>query len=222
MHIIDPENNNIGGNGIVGGGIPIGCGVAMGVKLESSDSVVLCFMGDGAANNGVFGESLNLAVIYNLPVIFIVENNEFAGTTPMRQSTGVEHLAKRAEGYGLPGMTVFGNDVLEMHKHVSSAVSRARAGSGPTLIEARTYRHHGHHARDKGEYMPDSHVREWKASDPIGIIEQHLNYLKTSKADMKVVENDVENTIRSAVAFGENAKQPDIDSFLQKIHRLYA
>ncbi|MFC1490786.1 thiamine pyrophosphate-dependent dehydrogenase E1 component subunit alpha, partial [Candidatus Latescibacterota bacterium] len=144
MHIIDSSTGNIGGNGIVAAGIPIATGVAMGIKQEKSDRAVVCFLGDGASNNGVFAESLNLAAIYSLPIVFVIENNGFAATTHVSETSLCENLSDRGKGYGVSGNSIFGNDPLEVLAAARAAIKKIRLGKGPSIIEAKTYRHFGH------------------------------------------------------------------------------
>ncbi|HHE71655.1 MAG TPA: thiamine pyrophosphate-dependent dehydrogenase E1 component subunit alpha, partial [Chloroflexi bacterium] len=144
MHIADVAGGNLGANGVVGGGLPISVGVGLALRMQKRDQIVLCFFGDGAANNGAFHESLNMAAIWKLPVVFVCENNQYAMSLSVRRAFAIERISDRAAAYGMPGVTVDGNDLLAVYQAVSSAVQRARANQGPTLIENVTYRWRGH------------------------------------------------------------------------------
>ena len=166
MHISSKQLNHLGANGIVGGGIPIATGAGMGIKVRQTDQVVIAFFSDGASNNGVFAESLNLAGIYQLPVIYMLENNHYAVSTPIECATGCCDLAGRGPAFGVPGICVDGNDAREVYRETLQAVARARRGEGPTLIEASTYRHGGHHVNDPGLYMDPQTLAAWKEPRP--------------------------------------------------------
>lgn len=216
MHISDRAAGNIGANGIVGGGIPLAVGVGMGVRQEGSDKVVVCFFGDGASNNGVFAESLNLAAIYRLPAIFLLENNCYAATTPARDTALCERFSDRAAGYGVPALSVDGNDPVEVFDVVGEAARRARSGGGPVLIEARTYRLLGHHVRDAGAYMPPEEVETWRARDPLARIEK---LLRGAGADdeIETVIREVDAEMAAAVQFAEESPEPDPGEFLAEM-----
>lgn len=217
MHIVDHASGNIGGNGIVGAGIPIAIGVGMGIKQEKTDRVVICFFGDGAANNGVFAESLNLAAIYTLPVIFIIENNYYAGTTHISQTALCENMSDRVTGYCVEGKNIFGNDPVEVWNTVKSAVEKARRGEGPTLIEAKTYRHYGHHINDPGSYMPKEEMDKWKARDPLDITLQHLKKFNIDANIINKINDEIDREVESAVTFAKNSPDPDVEEFLKDI-----
>jgi len=221
MHISDRPSGNIGANGIVGAGIPLAVGVAMQMKREGASRVVVCFFGDGASNNGVLGESLNLASIWRLPVIFVLENNCYAATTHVRETAVCERLCQRAAGYGIPGVHVFGNDPLEMRSAALEAVRRARSGEGPTLIEAETFRLLGHHVRDSGSYMEHDDVARWKARDPLSIIAGHLREAGVKKGEIEVIDSDIEAKILDAVRFAETSPEPSPDVFLSEVEPYY-
>jgi len=217
MHIADHSTGNIGGNGIVGAGIPIAVGIGMGIKQEKSDRVVVCFLGDGASNNGVFAESLNLAAIYRLPVIFLIENNCFAATTHMSETALCENLSDRGKGYGIEGKSIFGNDPIEVFMIARTVVEKIRRGEGPALIEAKTYRYYGHHINDPAEYMPKEELEKWKAHDPLDIILRYLKNCKIESNVIKKINNEIDREIEEAVKFAENSPEPDAEKFLQDI-----
>jgi TPP-dependent pyruvate/acetoin dehydrogenase alpha subunit len=213
MHMFSKENNNLGANGIVGAGIPIGTGAAMGIRVRKSDQVVIVFFSDGAANQGVFPESMNFASAFNLPVIFILENNYYAVSTPVEYSFGNCDLACKGPAYGIPGVCVEGNDAVEVYTATKSAVERASKGEGPTLIEAQTYRHGGHHVNDPGLYMDQELLTQWKAKDPLDILKKKIK----NKKKLKMIEEKMDQELDEAVAFAKNSPQPSVDDFLASI-----
>jgi TPP-dependent pyruvate/acetoin dehydrogenase alpha subunit len=174
MHLTDVSCGAYGSFAIVGAHLPIATGFGLAAKLGGTDAVCLCMFGDGTVNIGAFHESLNLAAIWKLPVIFLCENNLYGEYSPVARTTPIERLVDRAAAYAMPGERVDGNDVEAVHASVSAAVERARAGDGPTLVEAMTYRHKGHSRSDPGTYRPQAEVDEWLARDPIPALEREL------------------------------------------------
>jgi TPP-dependent pyruvate/acetoin dehydrogenase alpha subunit len=213
MHISSKKDHNLGANGIVGGGIPIATGAGMGIKIKGTNQVVVSFFSDGASNNGVFAESLNLAAVFNLPVIFMLENNHYAVSTRIECSAGDCNLAGRGAAYGIPGICVDGNDAVAVYLETKKAAQRASNGEGPTLIEAKTYRHGGHHVNDPGLYMPRDELEAWKARDPIIVLRNHINNDKKVKA----VEGKVDQEMDAALEFGKNSPNPSVEEFLASI-----
>jgi pyruvate dehydrogenase E1 component alpha subunit len=170
MHLTDFSRNLIGAFAIVGAGLPVALGAAMSAKLRGSDAVALTFCGDGATNIGTFHESLNMASVWKAPIVFIVENNLYGEYSPVRETTSVVDIADRAQAHAMPGVAVDGQDVDAMYQAAASAVRRARAGEGPTLIEAKTYRFRGHSRTDPGKYRPAGELERWKQRDPIDLL----------------------------------------------------
>ena len=168
MHIADVDHGNLGATGIVGGNLPVAVGAALAQKLMGTDRVVVCFFGDGASNEGTFHESLNMASVWDLPVIFVAENNMYGMSVPWTHVTKLPDIADRACAYGIPGEVVDGMDPLVVREAVARAAERARRGEGPTLIEAKTYRYYGHSHSDNRSYRTRDEEAEWKAADPIG------------------------------------------------------
>jgi len=205
MHIADTSKGNLGANGIVGGGIPIATGAALTAKQLGTDQVAVSFFGDGAANQGTFHESLNLAAIWKLPVVFVCENNQYAESFPTKKAFAVEDIAIRAAGYGFPGVTVNGRDVGAVYDVAGEAIARARAGDGPTLIIADSYRHEGHYYGDPQHYRAKGEVEEWRATfDPLvdarrWIIETKLG----TERDLDAIDTAVDSEMERAVAWAE-------------------
>lgn len=217
MHVASLAHYNLGANGIVGGGIPIATGAALGIKRKGTDQVVLCFFSDGAANNGVFHESVNMAAIYQLPVIYILENNHYAVSTPIEQSARVKDLSVRATGYGIPGITLDGNDACLINEAIQEPLRRARQGEGPTLIECKTYRHGGHHINDPGLYMPKDRLEYWKAKDPLDNLRSHLLNAGMSEAEVEAINARVEQLLEEAVQFAIESPEPSTEELLAEI-----
>ncbi len=217
MHVANMKQFNLGANGIVGGGIPLATGAGMAIKQKKTSQVVLCFFSDGAVNNGVFHESVNLAAIYHLPVVFIIENNHYAASTPVENMNLLKDLSAHAAGYGIPGLSVDGNDAVKVYDAMVEPIARARGGSGPTLVECKTYRHRGHHVNDPGAYMPQDVLAEWKSRDPLIILRQHLETAGIKAADVEVIEAKVDGLIADAVKFALESPQPSAEEFLKEI-----
>jgi len=174
MHLIDFSKGNIGANAIVGAGIPIALGAAMAFKVRRQPHVALTFFGDGATNIGTFHESLNMASIWQAPLVMIVANNLYAEYSPLRDTTPIDDLARRADPHQIPGIIVDGQDVVAVHRATVEAVERARTGGGPTLLEMKTYRYRGHSRSDPAKYRPEGELERWKGRDPIVLLGDRL------------------------------------------------
>lgn len=217
MHIADIAVGNLGANGIVGGGIPIGVGAGLSIKLRASGQVVVIFFSDGAANNGVFAESLNLAAIWDLPVVFMLENNHYAVSTPIEESSRTPDLHRRAAGYLVGASSVDGNDVLAVYEKTKAAAERCRSGAGPVLIEAKTYRQGGHHVNDHGAYMPKERLEYYLRKDPVTGFRRYLLDNKSfTGEEMSEIEKNVEKEIQEAVDFAKTTPEMPVDEFLEK------
>ncbi|OCA87784.1 pyruvate dehydrogenase [Bacillus sp. FJAT-27225] len=219
MHIADVEKGNLGANGIVGGGIPIAVGAALTSKMKDQGYVVLCFFGDGASNEGSFHESVNLASIWDLPVVFICENNQYGMSGSVKEMTRVEHIADRAAAYGIPGEVVDGLDMVEIMKTVHGAVERARSGQGPSLIEMKTYRWKGHSKSDAKKYRTRDEENEWRAKDGIKrfktvLIEAGVLTEETAKQ----LQDEAYKQIDDAVKFAESSPEPSLDTLLEDVY----
>ena len=174
MHLIDFSKGNIGANAIVGAGIPIALGAAMAFKLRREARVALSFFGDGATNIGTFHESLNMASVWQAPLVLIITNNLYAEYSPLRDTTPIDDLARKADPHQIPGLIVDGQDIVAVHEAVVAALERARSGGGPTLLEMKTYRFRGHSRSDPAKYRPEGEAERWKARDPIDLLGAQL------------------------------------------------
>ena len=221
MHIMDFKHGVLGANGIVGGGLPIAVGAGISCKKEDARRVVLCFFGDGAANNGVFHESLNMAAIYKLPVIFICENNLYANSMNVKESTSCKNIGDRSCSYSIPGYVIDGSDVIEVYNTVKKAAGDARSGKGPALIEAKTYRFYGHHSNDPAIYRNNEEVKYYKENkDPLTNFKNKLLKEKIiSKNDIEEIESKISEKIDTAVRFADESPKPNIEEFLERIKR---
>ena len=212
MHIADMNLNILGANGIVGAAMPLSTGTALAAKLRGTDQVVVAFFGDGGSNQGIFHESLNLASVWKLPVLFICENNQYALSTSYKRTTSAAQISDRAIGYQVPGVTIDGNDPEEVYNVVEEAVARARAGEGPTLIECLTYRWGQHSLRaNLNDPRPEKELEEWIARDPMKVIEKALidNKVATRKR-LNEIGKAVETELEEAVAYGKDSPEPNV------------
>ena len=219
MHVASSELGLIGSNGIVGGGIPISLGTAFASVYKGNDRVTVSFFGDGASNEGTFHESLNLAALWDLPVVFCCENNEWAEFTPKSVHMRIEKISERATSYGIPGVTVDGDDVLSVLEEAARAIARARKGEGPTLLECKTHRWFGHFAGDAQKYRSSKEIEEAKGFDPLLRFQETLFKLGTLKPeDVERLELKVRSEIDEAVAFALNSPIPADESLLEDVY----
>lgn len=220
MHIADVEIGILGANAIVGDGIGIAVGAALASKVTGTDKVAVAFFGDGATGTGLFHESLNLAAALNLPVVFVCENNQYAVSTHVSYSSPVENVAQRASAYNIPAVTVEGNKVLEVYEAVREAVDNARAGEGPYLVEAKTYRWEGHYKGDPESYRSEAEVERWREQgDPLKIFAAYLldNDLATED-DLHQVKVQVGEQIEEAVRFADESPEPALETLFTDIY----
>jgi pyruvate dehydrogenase E1 component alpha subunit len=219
MHIASMEHGMLGANGIVGAGIPISAGAALGFWVRGSNEVAVCFFGDGAANHGSFHEGINFAATLNLPVVFICENNQYAQYHSVKQDLPIENVADRSVSYGIPGVIVDGADVLAMYGAAKTAVDRARSGEGPTLIEAKTYRFEGHFLGDPEPYRTKEEVAEARRSrDPIVSFSAVLQQLGVADTEaLQKIDDEINAEVEEAVRFGEESPEPDENLLLTDI-----
>jgi pyruvate dehydrogenase E1 component alpha subunit len=208
MHTGDIEVGAVPANAIVGGNIPIAVGIAMSCKMRKTDNVVVSFFGDGATNEGSFHEGLNGAAIWDLPVIFVCENNLYGASTSIKASARIEKLSDRAAAYGMPGITVDGNDVLAVQKAAETAIKRAREGKGPTFLELRTYRIAGHSRSDACAYRDDDEEKEWFSRDPINRFRTVLIESGINEEELDAIDVQVDEEIEEAVEFARNSPDP--------------
>ena len=210
MHIADVEHGNLGATGIVGGNLPVAVGAALAQKLKGTDRVVLCFFGDGASNTGNFHEALNMASLWDLPIVFVAENNLYGMSVPFAKASKLPNIANRACAYGIPGKIVDGMDVLEVRGAVAEAVSRARKGEGPTLIEAKTYRYFGHSHSDPRAYRTKEEEALWKDRDPIRVLSDQLMSIKyLNETEFDELEEGVQNKLDTAMTYSEASTAAD-------------
>ncbi len=215
MHIADVEARNLGAQGIVGGNMPISVGVGLSIKAKKAGEVALCIFGDGASNEGAFHESLNMASIWKLPVVYLCENNAYGMSMSIKRAINVPHISDRAAAYGIPGVTVDGNDVVAVYKAMRAAEEHVRSGKGPYLVECETYRWKGHSKSDKQAYRTRDEVKEWMAKDPIP---RFAKVIGLSEEEVEQRKNAAKEQIKKAVAFGEASPEPDVKNILEGVY----
>lgn len=220
MHIADFEVGMLGASGIVGGMIGFAAGAAHSIHLRGTDQVAVCFYGDGASNQGVVYETLNMAALWNLPLIHVCENNQFGEYSPWREVTANERIYTISNHFGFPGEVIDGMDVIAVYEAAKRAVDRARKGEGPTFIEALTYRYHGHHVGDiKSTYRTMEEVEEWKQKDPIAklksmLLEEDL----ASEEELEAIEQEIESAVEESVEFGKNSPLPSVEEVTDHVY----
>jgi pyruvate dehydrogenase E1 component alpha subunit len=219
MHLGDVERGMLPAIAIVGGGIPLAAGYALALKYRGTQNIVACFFGDGATNIGAYHEGINIAAIWDLPVIFVCENNKYGASTAIEKVTRVPRLSERAAAYGIPGRTVDGNDVEAVYEAALEAGNAARAGKGPALLELETYRFSGHSRSDPGHYRSKEEVSEWKARDPLARYEAACLGDGTLSADeLTEMKAAVERELDEAVAFAESSPDPAPEDCLDHVY----
>ncbi len=218
MHIADPATGNLGANGIVGGGLPLATGAALAIKQRKSKDVAVCFFGDGANNEGAFHESLNIAAVWKLPVIFVCENNQYGMSVSTVRSTAVKDVATRAIAYDMPGVAVDGNSVADVAEAMAAATERARRGEGPSLIECKTYRTKGHSRSDRNRYRSKDEIEDWKSRDPIPVFESELlSHGIVTQAEIDGLRAAVEREIQDGFEFARGGTDPKPESLMQGV-----
>ncbi|WBX79407.1 thiamine pyrophosphate-dependent dehydrogenase E1 component subunit alpha [Virgibacillus salarius] len=219
MHIADVDMGNLGANGIVAGGIPLAVGSALTAKMKNLNYVTVCFFGDGATNEGSFHEAVNLASIWDLPAIFVCENNQYGMSGSVKEMINVDDIATRAKAYGIPGVVADGNDIIEIMNVTDDAIKRARRGDGPTLIEAKTYRWKGHSKSDAKKYRTREEEKEWRAKDPIKRYKQVLIdaglFTEETAEELRLA---AKKEIEDAVEFSEESPMPTLDDLLTDVY----
>ncbi len=219
MHIADFGVGMLGATAVVGAGIPIATGAGLSIKLRGTDQTVACFFGDGASNQGTFHEGINMAAVWKLPVLFVCENNLYAMGTRQTRVMQIRDVADRAASYGIPGVSVDGNDVVVVYDAAQRAVERARRGEGPTLLECKTYRQKGHSRWDPATYRPKEEVAEWLERDPVRRFRKKLledRYL--SEAEMAKMEKETADAVDAAVQFAVDSPNPAAEEALEDVY----
>jgi pyruvate dehydrogenase E1 component alpha subunit len=219
MHIADFSVGMLGATAVVGAGLPIAVGAGLSAKLRNTDQVVACFFGEGASNQGTFHESLNMAAAWSLPVIFVCENNLYAMGTRQSRIMKIANIADRASGYGMPGVTIDGNDVSAVYTTTRKAVERARKGEGPTLIECKTYRHKGHSRVDPAKYRAKEEVEEWLNKDPIKRLKDKISrdHIFTEH-EIRKIEREAMAKVEEAVKFAVESPYPAPEEALEDVY----
>lgn len=219
MHIFDRENGNLGTNGIVGGGIPLAAGAALSAKSRGSNQVAVAYFGDGALNQGLVPECMNMAAIWSLPVIFVCENNGFGEFTAIEDVTAGQSLLARGQVYDIPSVEVDGMDVMAVGAAFGDARNRAREGGGPSFLLCNTYRFGGHHAGDKQDYKSEAEARLWRERDPITKLARHIeNFQIASRSILEELERSVDQEIEAAVQFAKASPPPDTADLTGRLH----
>src|SRR5881394_225839 len=219
LHSGDNELGIFGNTSMLGANLPVAAGIGLTFKMENIDNVVVAYFGEGASNVGDFHEALNIAGVQRLPILFICENNQYAYSVPVEKSMAIDDVADRAASYGFDGVAINGNDVLAVYQATQGALARARGGDGPTLIECKTYRWHGHSEHDKAFYRTDEELAMWKSRDPIPTFTTYLrarHVLDDQK--LKEVESKVEATIEDAVEFASSAPDPSPEDAVSDLY----
>ena len=219
MHMADIEKNFWGGHAIVGAHIPIAAGLALGDQYQDSDGITICMFGDGATNIGYFHEGVNLSKVWNLPVLWVCENNQYGMGTAVDRASAVSEIRQKAEGYNIPNERVEGMDVLEVMKVTEKALKHIREGNGPYFLEILTYRYRGHSMGDPERYREADEVKRWQENDPIGIYHRWL--IENGKADDETLDKiiaEVEQEVEDAVEFAENSPEPEADQLFEDIY----
>ncbi len=221
MHIAEFDLGILGANGVVGGGIPIAVGAGLSSHMRKSGQVAICFLGDGASNQGTFHESLNMASTWKLPVVFVCENNGYGISVCQGRHQNIKDISARSVAYGIPGRTVDGNDVTSVFEAAAEAVERARRGEGPTLLEFKTYRWRGHHEGDPNQgctYRERAEIEEWKKKCPIQSLENALHAGGVSAEETRKIKEDIKAEVERAVEFAVNSPFPDIKEAEEDIY----
>ena len=220
MHIADLDAGNLGANGIVGGGMGIAVGAALSQQMQHTGKIVVCFFGDGATNEGVFHEAVNMASIWKLPVIFYCINNGYGISADIKKMTNVEHIHQRSAAYGIPGMFIEdGNNVIDVYEGFKKAVDHVRGGNGPVLIESVTYRWLGHSSSDPGKYRTREEVELWKQKDPIENLRKYLIENNIASAEeLEEIQAQVKEAVEASVKFAEESPFPPLESAFEDIY----
>lgn len=219
MHMLDVEKNFWGGHAIVGAHLPIAAGLALGDLYQENDSVTICMFGDGATNIGYFHEALNLSKVWNLPVLWVCENNQYGMGTAVEKASAVSEIRQKAEGYGIPNRRVDGMNVLEVRKNASEVIDKIRSGEGPFFLEIITYRYRGHSMGDPERYRQADEIKKWQENDPIGILRNVLIGEKiVTEAKLDAIDAQVEDEVQAAVQFAESSPDPEPEALFENVY----
>ena len=220
MHIADFQSNNLGANGIVGGGIPQAVGVGLALQMQKRKEICICIFGDGAANEGVFHEAMNMVALWKLPVLYICENNKYGMSMDVERATAKLPIAQRADAYGIPWACVDGNDVVEVYEAMKTAADHVRAGNGPYFVETLTYRYFGHSKSDRNLYRSKDEIEDWKQKrDPIMRFTRHLLQSEIlGETQAQEINGQVEQVILKAVDYAEASSEPDPSTLMEYVY----
>jgi pyruvate dehydrogenase E1 component alpha subunit len=219
MHFYDLPAGNFGGDGIVGGHLPVAAGLGYAIRLRETDQVVLCFFGDGAVNEGAFHETLNVSALWGLPVVFVIENNRYGMGTSIARASSVKDLYQRGSAYGIPRADVNGMDLLAVREALGEAIDRARKDKRPTLLEAETYRYRGHSMSDPGKYRTKEEIEEMMAHDPVLLFAKHLRKkLRVAEADLEALDKDVIAQVDDAVKYADESPWPAPETLYEDVY----
>ena len=219
MHMLDVEKNFWGGHAVVGAHLPIAAGLALGDLYQENDSVTICMFGDGATNIGYFHEALNLSKVWNLPVLWVCENNQYGMGTAVERASAVSEIRKKAEGYGIPNRRVDGMNVLEVRKNAGEVIDKIRSGEGPFFLEIITYRYRGHSMGDPERYRQADEIKRWQENDPIGILRNVLIGEKiVTEAELDAIDARVEDEVHAAVQFAESSPDPEPEALFENVY----
>jgi pyruvate dehydrogenase E1 component alpha subunit len=219
MHMADTEKNFWGGHAIVGAHLPIAAGMALGDQYAKNDGVTVCMFGDGATNIGYFHEAVNLSKVWNLPVLWVCENNQYGMGTAVERASAVSEIRQKAEGYGIPNERVDGMNVLTVKEAASKAIEHIRNGNGPYFLEIITYRYRGHSMGDPERYRESDEVRKWQENDPIGIYRMHLTKEKiATEKELDAIDDQVEEEVQAAVQFAEDSPDPAMEELFTDVY----
>ena len=219
MHMASVEKNFWGGHAIVGAHLPIASGLALGDKYANRDSVTICMFGEGATNIGFFHEAVNLSKVWELPVLWVCENNIYGMGTAVERASAVSEIRQKAEGYGIPNVRIDGMDVMTVYDKAKETIEQVRAGNGPFLLEIMTYRFRGHSMGDPERYRKQEEVKKWEAHDPIGVYHAYLTKNKTaSDKALEEIETRAEVDVQKAVEFAEASPEPGLETLFDNIY----
>lgn len=219
MHMFSKEHNMLGGHGIVGGQIPLGTGIAFGIKYNKEDKICVCLMGDGAVRQGAFHEALNLGMTWKLPVLYVIENNHYAMGTSVERTSNVTDLYTLGESYDMPGVAVDGMNVFSVYEAVTKAAEHVRSGKGPMLLEMKTYRYKGHSMSDPAKYRTKEELQEYKDNDPIIHLKAYLKeHELATEEELKAIDLRIKETVQDSVDFAESSPYPDPKELYEDVY----